>query len=259
MKESDLPAPIEVGGSETILRRAKLFESGDYADKGVSVTADDLKRLEINFKKPVPVLIEHADSPLELGYLTQVSAEGEELFGLIQLSREANELIERSGARALSLGLSRDLTRIREVSIVKKPRVPSAQLFSEDAIQFEGELGEIDYKALFEFSERVHRTAETEDRLTAYLQNGQLTPAQIPFARALLNQAGSIQFDGNSVPLSQLLTAMIERQPPHVLFKETAPTPSATNSALLMPEEQAFYQRYFPEISLDEIAQRKQS
>ncbi len=45
----------------------------------------------------MPLLIEHATSPLELGYLTSVEADGGELFGTVALSAEANVLIEKSG------------------------------------------------------------------------------------------------------------------------------------------------------------------
>ncbi|MCH7903160.1 MAG: hypothetical protein IH944_01180 [Armatimonadetes bacterium] len=38
--------------------------------------------------------IEHATSPLELGYLTSVEADDGELFGTVALSAEANDLTE---------------------------------------------------------------------------------------------------------------------------------------------------------------------
>ena len=93
-------------------RRAKLFEVGEYPDKGVSVTPEMLRALDTNFDLPVPVLIEHARSPLELGYLTSIEVVGEELFGNVALTTEADALLAKSGARSLSVGLSGDLSSI---------------------------------------------------------------------------------------------------------------------------------------------------
>lgn len=115
--------------AEWIERKAKLFECGEYCDRGVSVSPSDLQRLASCFDSPVPILIEHTETPLRLGYLTDVEAIGPELFGTLALTKEANDLIEESGAKALSLSVSKSLERIHEVSIVSNPRVESARLF----------------------------------------------------------------------------------------------------------------------------------
>ena len=128
---------IDVG--RWVRRRAKLFEAGDYPDKGISVSDADLAALVEGFSGPVPVLIEHSESPLELGFLTEVSREGRELHGTVSLSTEADALVRRSGARGLSLGLAPDLRSIREVSLVRRPRVSGAGFFSEDLLVFSGE------------------------------------------------------------------------------------------------------------------------
>jgi hypothetical protein len=189
-------------------RRAKLFEAGDYPDKGVNVTAADLLALEAAFDLPVPVLIEHARSPLEIGYLTAVEARGDELFGTLALTEEADSLIQRDGARALSLGLSPDLGQIREVSLVRRPRVASARLFA-DGPSFVGRVvapGPEDAEAL--------------DRLTA---EGRLSPAQRPFAEALMADPGAVEFDGGPEPVRSLV----------------------------------FYRRVFPGLDLGEIARNR--
>lgn len=129
----DEPDAMKVGslaGREWIERRAKLFETGNFPDKGVRVSMEDLAALAASFKGPVPVLIEHSDSALQMGFLTRVEALGDELFGTVALTKEANELLEASGAKSLSLGLSTDLSEIREVSIVRNPRVADAELYS---------------------------------------------------------------------------------------------------------------------------------
>ncbi len=216
--------------AEWVERRAKLFEAGDFPDKGVTVTAAHLEAWVRNFANPVPVLIEHAESPLQMGALRAVEREGDVLFGVVALSPEADALIEKSGAGALSLGISPDLLAIREVSLVRNPRVKDARLFF---------------------------VTPAED-LNAYVRQGKLLPAQVPFARAILGASQSVEFGGDRKPLRQLLIAMIERQPPHALFAETAPVPSGDfSSTLMLPEEAAFYRRHFPDVSLEEIAKRR--
>ena len=56
-------------GADWVRRRAKLFEAGDYPDKGVTVAPETLQALANGFSQPVPVLVEHAESPLQLGFL----------------------------------------------------------------------------------------------------------------------------------------------------------------------------------------------
>lgn len=230
-------------------RRAKLFEAGDYPDKGVRLTAGDLDAIAQRFDLPVPVLIEHAKSPLELGYLTQVEALGDELFGTVALTEAADALLERSGARRLSIGLSADLTQIREVSIVSRPRVADAQMF-----------GATFTAALERSPSGLDASALARERLDRFVREGRLAPSQADLAKAIAACDAVVEFEGDSVPLRDLLVRMIERRPPVELFGETAPTgPNADDAAahLLLPEEAAFYRRHFPGVSLDQIARRK--
>jgi len=263
----DVPAFFDAG-QDWIERRAKLFESGDYPDKGVSMTPEALQKLASGFDLPVPVLIEHAASPLELGYLTSVEALGSELFGTVSLTPEANALVDRSGAHALSVGLTPELDAIREVSLVRNPRVASARLFTgslvaqisnrqpadpEAAPLAQG--NSTDWQARYEELRRQAREQEVDREIDSMVRAGRLTPAQVPFARALLSAEAAVEFDGESKPLRQLLLGLLERQPAHSLFKETAPQPTqAGDRALLLPEEVAFYQHHFPGVSLDSIA-----
>ncbi|HEY0868187.1 MAG TPA: hypothetical protein VGE01_12450 [Fimbriimonas sp.] len=247
-------------------RPAKLFEAGDYPDKGVSITVDNLGELSEGFDLPVPVLIEHSESPLHLGYLTGVEPRGEELYGTISLTREADALIEQSGARSLSLGLSPDLKSIREVSLVRNPRVESARLFS--SVMFSGELGCAPPPPA-PLSSESHPGGppppapssicmQTEEGVRRWVREGRLVPAQVPFVRALLESSDAIEFDGSKRPLRQLVIAMVERQPPHALFCERIPASNGeANDNLLLPEEAEFYRRHFPDVSLNEIARRR--
>lgn len=241
-------------------RQAKLFEAGEYPDKGLTITEAQLAALSRSFSEPVPVLIEHADSPLQLGFLTQVRHRGNELFGTVQLSRQANDLIEHSGARALSLGLTPEMDRIIEVSLVRNPRVPTAQLYSQ-APRMEGAIIESDgqhWRKQYEAIQAQCQAEEADRRLQEWVRKGKLTPAQVPFARELLLKSASITFGEAGQAVAALLGSLLDRQPALALFGEVAPElPAEDGSHLMLPEEAAFYQRYFPEISLEAIAQRR--
>jgi hypothetical protein len=225
-------------------RRAKLFEAGEYPDKGLTVTEEDLSRLAGSFDGPVPVLIEHAESPLHLGELSSVEAVGPELFGTVRLTEEADRLVRRSGAASLSVALSPDLSRILEVSLVRRPRVPDARLFGGGPV----------FHARWPGLSAAPEVARLVGDL---LREGRLTPAQRPYAEALLACGQAVAFDGDSVPVAALARALLELQPPSALFAEVAPARPADDSNLLLPEEEAFYRRYFPGVELSEIARRR--
>lgn len=230
-----------------VVRRAKLFEAGEYPDKGLTITAHHLAELERGFSEPVPLLIEHAHSPLALGFLTGVSAQGDELFGEIQLSPEADALLRSQKASALSIGLTRDFKQIREVSLVSSPRIPGAQLFT-------AEWPAEDWQTRYEELVAQQRERQIRD----WIAEGRLVPAQAGFARALLRSPGELEFDGESVPVVQLLIAMIERQPIHTLFHEQVPISPAPQAGL-NPEAEAFYRRYFPDLAPADIAKHRAS
>lgn len=214
-----------------IERRAKIFETGEYPDKGLSIGPEDLERLVENFSEPVPLLIEHSQNPLELGHLTQVEVIGNELFGTFRLVPEANALMVKSGAKSVSIGLSQDLTRILEVSLVKSPRVPDAQLFS------------------------AHRVATT---IKQFLSEGRLLPCQADLAKSILEQGCNAEFGAGESDIAQLFEQFLQRMPRLRVFGEIAKTKLVSGEqSTFLPEEAAFYQRYFPDVTLDQIAQRR--
>ena len=75
----------DVGSTAWVTREAKLFEAGAYPDKGIEVSEEDLTALVEGFAAPVPLLIEHAESPLQMGFLTSVVRKGRELLGRLSL------------------------------------------------------------------------------------------------------------------------------------------------------------------------------
>lgn len=245
--------------AEWIERRAKLFEAGDYPDKGVTVTVAHLRAMVANFGEPVPLLIEHEESPLELGFLSNVEAIDDELYGTVRLTPEANALVERSGATSLSLGISPELDRIREVSLVRRPRVADARLFTGLCFEaeFQGDEREDWAGRYADLESRVRREA-AERQAEELVAKGQLTPAQLPFALALLSTTDTVTFDGTRVPVGQVLMQLLTARPPMLLTDEIAPAPQADFSHVLMlPEEAEFYRRYFPDIALDQIAAKR--
>jgi hypothetical protein len=249
-----------------IERRAKLFEAGEYPDKGIAVSPAQVAALAATFHSPVPVWIEHAESPLELGYLTAVAADGDELFGTLMFSPEAHALLEKSAAKSLSVGLAPDLSAIREVSLVRNPRVASAQIFSSESIRFDREFAAtIDYRAAYEALCAQNQARESEAELRQWMQQGRLTPAQLPFARALhtalSRQPNYLEFNGESIPAAHLLSELIRNSPARPLTESIAKPPvfnsPDSDDALMLPEEAAFYRRHFPDIQLREIAARR--
>ncbi|MFZ4507279.1 MAG: hypothetical protein ACOYON_06235 [Fimbriimonas sp.] len=250
-EQGDTPPPYLTNETQWVDRRAKLFEAGTYPDKGVTVSPDDLDRLSANFDLPVPVLIEHADSPFELGFLTFVERVGEELYGSLALTAEANDLIERSGAKKLSLGLSADLTAIREVSLVRHPRIETAQLFAGDLDPVDPSAKTIDFRQAYERLMREKQEKDAADEVRQFIREGRLVPAQAEEARQLL--AMGISFGESTV--RDLVRSLLMKLPKKEFAREIAPASHADlDAALMMPEEAEFYRKHFPGVSLKEIA-----
>jgi len=109
--------------------RALLLKTGEYPDLGVSIGVDTLDTLVRNFL-PVPVLLEHVETPFRLGEVVRVWREGDTLYGELSLYDEAQALLERWGLRSLSVGLTGGLTRLLEVSVTARPRVREARLLN---------------------------------------------------------------------------------------------------------------------------------
>jgi hypothetical protein len=243
---------------EWIDRKAKLFEAGEFPDKGIAISQEDLQLIATEFQSPVPVWIEHSDSPLELGYLTQVEAIGKELFGLIALTAEANALVEQSDAKSLSIGLSPDLRTIREVSLVRSPRVASARIFGSGAM-FSGALVETAdakyWRERFESAVAENDAQSTRLKLEEFLAEGRMIPAEVEFASAILGCCGTIEFGEGRQSVAQLLISMVERRLPHQHFSEFARQTGNSTPPTMLPEEAEFYRKNFPDIGLEKIAE----
>lgn len=243
--------------AEWVDRPAKLLQAGSYPDKGVDIRPEDLMRLQEAFDLPVPVLIEHAETPLQLGYLTAVRAVGDELTGTVSLTRQAHELVEASGAHKLSVGIQGDLAAIREVSLVRHPRVAGAQLFrGEPCFVWEFEP---DWRGRAQQLERERRQERAEVAVQAHIKGGRLVPAQRGAALALLTCSQPITFDDRKVPVASLAEELISQGRAFA-----APSPdrvpiSSEPAPGLTTEQQEFYRKHFEGLSLHEIARRMQT
>jgi len=217
---------------ELIERDAKLFTAGDYPDKGLEITSDDLDRMVSNHK-PVPIKIEHTDSPLELGMVTRLWRAGKDLFGRLAFTPEAWALIQSSGAKKLSAAVKRDKSGIAEVSIVKHPRIAGAAVFG-DTVEFQSEINggeDMSETKVAEFSKRISdlerelKSRVVDSQIDALKRAGKLTPASEDFARAML-LAGDSQVvtfaDGAEKPVAETFLAFLEAQPKVIEFSELA-------------------------------------
>ncbi len=170
---------------QIIEKDAKIFEAGSFPDKGIEVTESDLERMVANHK-PVPIKVEHTDSPLNLGSLVCIWRKGRELFGRLAFTHPAWELVKASGARKLSVGMRKDKSGISEVSLVRNPRIADAAVFSFGGLTFfnDGDNVSVEVDFTFERGDEVMNTgggapggvsAEMQKLLDAAKEEGRLS------------------------------------------------------------------------------------
>ena len=200
-------------------RVARLLEAGDYPDKGLRLTEEDLDEIVAQFAADapaVPVKVEHVDSPLDpLGHVKRVWREGAALFGTLAFPDDLAAFLRRRGAAKLSVGLQRTPLALREVSLVLKPRVAGAVLMSEAARMSVGEAEIVRLKA-----ELMRRDVDAQ--IASFKAQGRLVPASEASARALLAADGeaSVTLSEGAEPVAQVFRRFLEAQPPVVSFGE---------------------------------------
>ncbi|MDO8588966.1 MAG: hypothetical protein Q7T82_18220 [Armatimonadota bacterium] len=219
--QAGVPGGIEgvPGGIEGVVERdALLFRAGYYPDKDIEVTEEDLDRIVENFA-PAPIKVEHTDTPLRFGALVRIWRTGRELFGRLAFNPLAWALARECGATKLSVAVRRDKTGLREVSLVRSPRIADAAVFSREAEYFAGEdlaaaasaPGEtiseggehmqtrqetlpetdesVDFAGRVAALERELRAKDVDARVEDLKRQGKLAPAAEAFARSLLMAA----------------------------------------------------------------------
>ncbi len=130
--EGEFSTDVDAGAVE---RDALLMEAGEYPDKGVTITEEALQQMAES-GVGAPVIVEHRPT-LVLGWISELWRKGKQLWGRLRLKPHANQLIEESGVRGLSVGLARTESgyQLREVSLTATPRVANAQLFGTEPPQ----------------------------------------------------------------------------------------------------------------------------
>ncbi|MEN6583045.1 MAG: hypothetical protein ABFD54_11395 [Armatimonadota bacterium] len=114
----------------TVLRTGKIFEAGDYPDKGFSITEEQLARVPATFT-PVNNDLEHKPTILsgKIGQLRSVVAKGKELFGTVAIPKWLNDTIGKDPLK-VSLAWTKDSKQIIGNALVLNPRIPDAQLMA---------------------------------------------------------------------------------------------------------------------------------
>jgi len=262
----------EMGGEEAEERRseraARLLEAGDYPDKGLRLTEEDLDGIVARFSDDaasIPVKVEHVDSPLDpLGHVRRVWRDGNALFATLAFPDDLAAFLRRRGAAKLSVGLARTPLALREVSLVLKPRVAGAVLMGTAPTPGPKEAptpgpspasgrGESEREFLRPSpgtgegpgvgSEIVRLRAELTRRdvdaqVAAFKAQGRIVPASEAPARALLAAAGeaSVTLSEGPEPIARVFRRFLEAQPPVVSFGEAIGGAGAGGSVFTQDE-----------------------
>lgn len=112
-----------------VSKEGKIFEAGNYPDKGVEVTEADLDRMIEKFK-PVFNDLEHMDTILDekLGRLEKVWRKGKELFGKVTVPKWLSDSV---GADPIKTSIA--LSKKKEIvgnALVLNPRITDAAIMS---------------------------------------------------------------------------------------------------------------------------------
>ena len=220
--EADAPLTFsEEPGREAMPneRPAKLLEAGDYPDKDLSLTEDDLDGIVARFTTGVPVKVEHVDSPLDpLGEVKRLWRDGAALFGTLAFPNDLAGFLKRRGAAKLSVGLARDPLALLEVSLVLKPRIPSATLMHEGV-----EMTEDSLRAEVIRLNAALTARDVAAQVDAFKTQGRIVPASEAPARALLAAVGeaTVTLSEGPEPIARVFRRFLEAQPPVVSFGES--------------------------------------
>lgn len=234
-------------GEMPIERDAKVFEAGEYPDKGITITESDLDVIVKEFES-VPVMVEHTATPLDpIGMVKSIWRNGRSLFGRLAFPQEIAAFIEKRGIKKLSAAFTRSPLRLAEISIVVSPRVADAALFNDDEKSVLGvnEGMKIDETGYRQMQAEINdlrfsmKQKEVEDRLTALKAAGKVVPASESYAREILLKGdGKIAFADSILTVSELFDRFLEAQPQVVTFGESAIVEANGCEASLSPEDE---------------------
>ena len=236
----DAPDVVMFSESEMVHERdAKLLEVGAYPDKGLTVTEADLDGIVARFAADgAPIKVEHMDTPLDpLGRVQKVWRDGNALMAKLLFPEDLAGFLRRRGVQKLSVGLSREKIGLglAEVSLVLKPRVAAAAMFSGD--DKDAEI----VRLRAELSAR-----EVNAQIGLLKAAGRVVPATETLARALLSVPGETLItlsEGANEPVTAVFLKFLEAQPPVVKFGETAGGTTEPQEAALSSDEAAWLRK----------------
>lgn len=115
-----------------VVREAKLFEAGEFPERGLKVTEAQVESAVSQFDGPVPIRVEHTRTAFDgkMGRVLSVVRRGSGLFGQVEFHEAVWRFLEHMGAKKLSAGFN-SVWKLIEVSIVDVPRVLTARVFGD--------------------------------------------------------------------------------------------------------------------------------
>jgi len=154
---------FERDGEQLYEVEAKIFEEGDYPDKGVMADREYLEQLLTNTPAEVPVGLLHRGKPWmrskdgkphALARNLRLAADG--LFATFELTEAAKDTLECAELKGVSVSLPRSgMPRISRIDPVTRPRVASARLFSQGNGDGADEAEELTLEQVIEFAEAL--------------------------------------------------------------------------------------------------------
>lgn len=204
-------------------REARLLVCGDFPAKNLTVTEADLDSLVANFSAPVPVKVEHIDSPLDpLGIVSAIRREGQELIGTLKFPPDMASFLSKRGAAKLSIGLLKaPIWRLLECSLTLSPHVKGATLLSDT-----------EKSELITLRQQL-RKQTVDAQILELKATGRVVPATEAMARVMLSQSETVVTlsDGKETSAADQFFEYLKAQPPIVHLSETAKVKLAGGAA----------------------------
>jgi hypothetical protein len=215
-------------GDGVMERDARLLVAGSYPDKNLTVTEADIDALITNFSGPVPVKVEHINSPLDpLGLVIALSKRGSgataELHGRVKFPKEMATFLSERNAHKLSIGLLKEPAwKLLEASLTLTPHVPTATLLSDPLAAVT--LSDPERVELAGLRAQV-RKQTVDAQIIELKAAGKVLPATEALARVLLSAEESAVVtlsDGASSSVSAAALSLLRALPPLVHLSELA-------------------------------------
>lgn len=134
MPEFKLTARKLSDDGKHVFRTGKIFNAGEYKDKGFTMTPEEIIEAEANFS-PVQIDLEHHDNLSfvtgKLGTLESIvaSEDGEELFGTVKIPLWLDDLNDKDQID-VSCTWGKEDKLLKKLAFTDNPRVSDAALFA---------------------------------------------------------------------------------------------------------------------------------